>query len=186
MKMILSHIPCRKQTVLSFASFRFCRFKAFVVLSLCHSRFCLVSGPSFFKIRNRVGTLLQRTVCSEQSRNLFQSGIQLLKVGIPKMSANPSTAWIACSLPDLHHTWSWNVVHFFKFYIISPVVWYIQHNSCYLMGEKCNFFFLNLISFGGRHECCWRIVLNQIAWVFAGVLLLWQFCTTDWNIRSVP
>ena len=54
------------------------------------------------------------------------SGIALLKIGIPKMNADPGIAHVASSIQELRCAQSWNVPHSWNFYIIPIVVRYIQ------------------------------------------------------------
>ena len=74
------------------------------------------------------------TVCSKESRNLCDSGIELLKVGIPnKKSINLR---IACSIPELCCTQRWNLLTVGNILFPSFCNTF-SCSSCYLKGKKC-------------------------------------------------
>ena len=123
--------------------------------------------------------------CSEQRRNLCNSGIVRFKVRIPKMSANPGIIPAACLFPELCCMWSWNFAQCWNFTLFFQLCDTLNNSSCYFDGEKMQSFFWAVLEWAWVLPKKRRKALDQITLVFAGVLLLWHLNYADWNIRSV-
>ena len=117
----------------------------------------------------------------QQSRNLHNSGMELLKGGIPKMTTNSGITPITCSILELQSVQSWNVAHCWNFTLFPLLCDTFSDNSSYLMEAK-------MLSFFSWQFWRWAwfvlrkqwIALDKIALVLASVLLLWNLHDTDW------
>ena len=125
-------------------------------------------------------------LCScKQSRNLCNSGGDLLKVEFLKWALilesckSPAQFW-NCAICKVGVLFIVEILHYFPSCVIQSttiaIIWW---------GENAELLFLAVLEVAWVVSKKQRIVLNQIALVFADVLLLSHLCNTDWNIKGV-
>ena len=127
-------------------------------------------------------------VCPEQSRNLRDSEIELLKVGIPKMSADPGIVRIAGSVPELRCAQSWNVTHCWSFTLFTSFCNTFNYRRCYSKERKtkCRAFLLGnvegALGFCGRNEVTnmrWPVSKRTSSEVHTCLILFLKFFRFD-------
>lgn len=120
----------------------------------------------------------------QQSRNLHNSGMELLKGGIPKMTTNSGITPITCSILELQSVQSWNVAHCWNFTLFPQFCNTFKGNR-YYKGKNAQLLLLAVLEVGMSFVKETKKNNTQPdCFAFSSVLLLWHLNSTDQNTGS--